>query len=545
MRYPDLRRWIFRIITVCLCVIMLLALAACGGDDGSSPVKYHKGERFTIAISQTPDSFNPTVTAGGLTEEFFLLCYDTLWRLDQYGEPQPSLVEDWSLSSDQLTWTIRLKQDSVFSDGTPVTSKDVLFSYNLMRHGDTIYTDYFDGVTAIRCPDDYTVVISTSHIKSDMCYNPTPILPQHIWAAYEYSPESFDNADMVGSGPFVYDAEASQEGGWLFHAVEESAAGTAKIGDVYFAFYGTVTGAARAMAAGEADASFGLSDVQLMTLEGVPGVELVEAVLPTAELRMLAFNMRTEFFELPTMRQMVEYCADRDWFLAMSSGGAGQTGTSFLSPGIRDYSGVSNLRGFDQNTASALLRSVGYVDVDNDGILEYGVRENELSLSLYSSSLDEWAATAATILVGDLGEVGVDIRWNKTDLPVASVCGQYDNWDMCLYTWKGNLSTAASAASFRDEIGALTGWSSEMYNSLLVQLQCAPDEGTEKAYAQQMQQLVYDDCPVIVLSYSADIQSIRTSAWTGCEEIIQMGTGLFCSGSAYVYLNIEPQESVG
>ena len=538
-------RYVYRTIAVLLCALLFLAFAACGRDDGASPVKYQDGEKFTIAIAQTPDSFNPTVTKGGLSEEFFLLCYDTLWRLDEYGKPQASLAEDWSLSSDQLTWTIRLRKDAVFSDGTPVTAKDVLFSYDLMRHTETIYTDYFDGVTAIRCPDDYTVVISTSRVKSDMCYNPTPILPRHIWSAYEYSPRTFDNAQMVGSGPFVYDAEGSQEGGWLFRAVKGSAAGTAKIGSVYFSLYGTVTGAARAMAAGEADASFGLSDVQLMTLEGVPGVDLVQAMLPSAEVRMLAFNMRTEFFELPTMRQMVEYCTDRSWFLAMSSGGAGQTGSSFLSPWSSCFSGVANLRGFDQNAATNYLRSVGYVDVDNDGILEYGVRENELILSLYSSGEDPWAATAATILSGDLTEVGINLKWNKTDLPVASVCGPRDNWDMCLYTWRGSLSTATTAARFLKDIGALTGWSSDMYSSLLAQLQTTMDEGTERAIAQQMQQLVYDDSPVIVLSYSADIQAIRSSAWTGCEELVQQGRGMFRTGSASVYLNIEPQESVG
>ena len=525
-------------LALCLGASLCLCMAACG-DDGPAPAQFFEGPRFTVAVAQEPDSMNPVASDGGIAEEFFLLCYDPLWRLDAEGQPQACLAEDWSLSSDRLTWTIRLRRDAVFSDGVPVTASDVLFSYELMRHNKTPYSDYFDGVTAIRQPDDYTIVISTSYVKGDMLYNPTPILPQHIWKDYEYNPSSFENSELVGSGPFVYDADAGEDG-WLFRGRADYFGGAPKIGELFFRSFGTVTGASRAVSAGESDASFGLSDVQLTTLESVPGVELVQAVLPGAQCMCLVLNTRTDFFASETMRRAAELAADREWFLSMAVGGAGVTGSSFMSPGVDSFALPDGLRSYAPETALAMLHGAGYSDVDEDGILEYGLRETKLSLRLYSSSRDDWAATAATILAADLGEIGVSVNWRKTDDDIMNVCGDGDNWDMCLVTFRGCADAAVTAARFQDELGGMAGWTSDSFSEDLSLLRAAEDASVVKGYARRLQQTAYDACPVVVLGYSADIQAIRSDAWTGYETQLAGGS-LFRTGSAALYMSLEPR----
>jgi peptide/nickel transport system substrate-binding protein len=522
-----------------LCAVLLLGMAGCGEEEDNT-VKLQDGATFTVAVAQVPDSLNPVVSSGGgLAEEFFLLCYDPLWRLDESGEPVPCLVESYSLSSDKLTWTIRLRQDVTFSDGTPLTAQDVQFTYDLMRHYSAAYKDYFDGVTAVRCPDDYTVVISTEYVKGDMLYNPTPILPKHIWASYEFSPESFDNAALIGSGPFIYDWSNEAVDGWLFNARADYFQGPAQVGAICFEYYGTVTGAARALAAGETDASFGLTDVQLTTLESVPGVELVQALLPHGECRAVAFNTRSGFFQSQTMRQLVEYCMDRAWFLSMSSGGAGMTGSVFASPGTDYFLNVSGLRDYDLEKAAAQLRAAGYADTDDDGVLE-NVAGDKLSLVIYTSSQDVWAATAATILVQDMEQLGVSITWNKTDEAITDVCGEDDDWDMCTYSWQGSVDPSLAAMQFMQNIQSLTGWYDGSYESTLLQLRSQQDSQSMKSYVQQLQQMAYDACPVAVLSYGADIQAIRHDSWTGYEDILASAGGLFGIGSYAVYMNVTP-----
>ena len=540
MRIYHIRPILVRAAAALLCAAFLMSLAACGrGKHDIDPER--TGPRFTVAVAESPDSMNPMVSAGGIAEEFFLLCYDPLWRLDAAGRPQACLAEDWSLSNDRLTWTIRLRHDAVFSDGVPLTADDVLFTYELMRHNDSLYTEYFDGITAIRQPDDYTIVISTEYVKGDMLYNPTPILPRHIWREYEYDPTDFENSELVGSGPFVFDAAASGEDGWLFRANEEHFGTAPKVDELYFSLYVTTTGAARAVSTAEVDASFGLSDVQLTTLESVPGVELLQAILPNAECMMLVLNCRTDFFAKTERRCAAEYCADRDWILSMAIGAAGMPGSSFMSPGTDAFALPDGLRGCEPETARSILQAGGFMDVDGDGILEYGVRELKLNLCLVSSRQEDWSATAATILAADLGEIGVKVDWVKTDNPVTSVCRDDTNWDLCLIGFRGSTSPAVTTSRFLAQLGALSGWKQdEEFDRTFEMLRTSEDSGIAKGYARQVQQAVYNACPVIVLGYAADIQAIRSDLWTGYEDQLA-GSGLFRIGSIDLYMNVAPR----
>ncbi len=530
---------IFRLAALLLCAALCLGLTACG--DGDTGPTYVDGPTFTIAVAQEPDSLNPLTAQSALSQEFFLLAYDPLWRLGADGQPEPCLAEDWSLSSDHRTWTIRLRQDAMFSDGVAVTAADVLFSYELLRRSGTLYTDYFDGISAIRQADDYTVVISTDYVKGDMLYNPAPILPRHIWRSYDFDPAAFDNASMIGSGPFVYSASGSGEEGWRFDARADYFGGAPSIGSVFFRRYATPTGAGKAVASGDADAGFGMTDVQLTTLENVPGVELIQAVLPGAEQMLLALNTRTDLLGNDVMRRAVEFGADRTWILSMSVGSAGVTGSSFFSPGHAFFARPDGLRTYEPNTALALFQSAGCMDTDGDGILDYGPRAAKLTFRLYSSNQDEWASTAATILAADLGEIGAQVNWHRTDSSIASVCGEDDDWDMCVLGWQGSYSAAVTATRFRDELGTLTGWSDPSYESDLSLLRSAEDAAVALGYARRLQQTAYDSAAVIVLGCPVDVQAVRSDRWTGYEDILAGGGGIFGIGSADFYLSLRPR----
>ena len=529
---------LYKRILAALCALtMILALPACGrGEDGTIPLV--EGENFVVAVSQSPDTLNPVLSEGGLADEFFLLCYDPLWRINAAGEPVACLVEDYSLSSDSLTWTIRLRKDVTFADGTPLTSQDVALSYEMMESFSERYASYFEGITSIRCPDDYTVVIATEYVKGDMMYNPTPILPSSVWENYEFSPAGFDNATMIGSGPFIYDSAASGDGVWVFQARADYPQGSAHVGTVEFRLYSTSTAAARAVAGGEVDAGFGMTDVQLTTLEGVPNIELLQYLRPEGECWALVFNSQSPWFESASMGQALEQCADREWILSMACGGAGMIGSSFVVPGTNYFSKPSGLLSYDLTSALLQLQAKGYLDIDDDGILET-TKEYDLNLIMVSSSEDPWAATAGTILVSDLKEIGVAVDWQQTDGSVLAACDDPDEWDMCLLSWQGSRNPVTAATAFRDTMEELSGWTSSAYDGLLIQLRSATDEQTVRSLSQQLQQLVYTDCPCVVLAYPADVQAIRKDIWTGYEDLLACG-GLFAMGSYDVYMNVMP-----
>ena len=534
-----------RIIAFVCVMAMALTLTSCGKKrEEGVPLK--EGDTFTVAIAQTPDSFNPTLSEGGLSEEFFLLCYDPLWRINAAGDPVPCLVDGYSLSSDQLTWTIRLKKGVTFcdEDTTELTSADVAFSYETLRAYSTLYKGYFDGIRDIRCPDDYTVVISTEYVKGDLMYSPVPILPRSIWRDYQFAPENYENASLIGTGPFVFDeaATAASEGCWIFRAREDYHMGAAKVAAVVFSENSTPTSAARAVSAGMADAAFGMTDVQLTTLEGVPGIDLVTAMQPRGECWALVYNLQSEMFASTVMRQVVEYCADRDWILSMGCGGAGVVGSSFAVPGNDYFVPVTGILAYSPDYALSNLRATGYMDLNEDGYLD-NAKEETLRMTMFTSNRDSWAATAGTILSNELTEIGVKMNWKKTDAAVTEACSDPDDWHMCLMSWRGDRNPVAAAMNFREQMEELTGWQSGSFDGVLEQLRTAMDQQTIQSLAGQLQQIVYNESPCIVLAYSADVQVVSSEYWAGYEEILADAGGLFGMGFYDTYMQVMPAGS--
>jgi peptide/nickel transport system substrate-binding protein len=198
------------------------------------------------------------------------------------------------------------------------------------------------------------------------------------------------------------------------------------------------------------------------------------------------------------------------------------------------------MRAYSLDTAAAQLRLAGYADTDEDGILE-NARGDTLSLVVYTSSQDVWAATAATIFTQSMEQLGIEITWEKTDSPIQTVCGDDDSWDICTVSWQGSVDPSLAAMRFQSDIGSLTGWQDSTYDSVLADLRAQLDSDGRKTYTQQLQELVYQACPVVVLSYGADIQAIRQDDWTGYEDILATAGGLFGIGSVSAYMAVTPR----
>ncbi len=519
----------------------LLFLTACHSD-GPKDIKLREGESFTVAVAEEPDSLNPLTATSETAKEFFLLAYDPLWRLDAEGKPVACLAEDYSLSSDSLTWTIRLRQDAYFSDGVQVTSADVRYTYETMMVSSPVYDPCFDGISDIRCPDSFTVVITTDYVKGDMRINPVPILPRHIWGELSGDLSAFENEKMIGSGPFVLQAASDdpQDISWTFRARADHFMGESTLGSVRFVYYGSENGAGRAVSMGDADAAIGMTDVQLTTLQGVPGVRLVQSYLPTSEIRAIAFNTRKGVFTDQAMRQMIEYCCDRSWMLSMSSGDGGMTGSAWASPGASYFYNIVNLRPFDVSMGEGILFSSGYGDVDQDGKMEDIVTGDKLTFKLVTSSQDDWSSTAGTVLSEALASIGVSLNWQTTDGDVQDICLPKGDWDMCMLSWRGSANPVLAARNFRTSVNSLTGWNSESFMNAYAQLCSATDEISVQNTTIQLQQIFYDECPYVILAYHSDIQAIRIDRWSGYEDVLEKAGGLFGIGSIEAYMTIRP-----
>lgn len=527
-----------------LCVVCLLAgLCACGAGGSTAASSGEGSGEFRVAVCTAPDSLNPFAAQNELSKELFRLVYDPLWRIGEDGQPQNCLVESYDTSSDNLTWTIRLRQDVTFSDGEPLTSADVKFSWELFRQQGANASQIFDGIRSIKCPDDATVVITTSYVKGDMMYGEIPILPKHIWSEFSSSPDSMDNSAMIGSGPFVYQAvelsPGQEQQEWTVAAREDYFGGRAKLDTISFCLYRTAIDASDALSDGVVDACMELTDAQLFVLSGSYGIECFSVQGAGRGHCELVMNMQSGALQDSVVREALLCAIDREEIFRMGFGSLGVYGDGFVEPNSPYYLDASPRYEYDTSKSAALLASSLYQDYDGDGVLESRDNTLELSFKLYSTD-DVWATAAATILTRDMEPLGIEIEWTTlSESELRQKCKSGGEWDLCLTRREGSLDPQDEAAMYANG-SSESGWQSDAYDALYERLVTCIDPVEKAEICRNLQSTLLDTYPGAVLGYGSQVQAIRADRWTGYADAAASLGGLFGTGCITVYMTLAP-----
>ncbi len=159
-----------RFAALALCGLLLL-LSGCGEqmpDATQSPEPTPTPSAQPTAVLATqfalpcyPDAgFHPISGTNRVNLELAGLMYDGLYTLDENFQAQPALAASHTVSADSATWTITLRQGVTFSDGSPLTAQDVVYSLNLARQS-TLYQYRLSSINGITAGDG-TVTITLS-----------------------------------------------------------------------------------------------------------------------------------------------------------------------------------------------------------------------------------------------------------------------------------------------------------------------------------------------------------------------------------------------
>src|SRR4051812_8070815 len=160
---PSLRSAPRRAILPVL-VASAISLTACSGSGSSSSSSSASGGKALVVDT----SFNlKTADPGRMYEQTGLLVdralYDTLLTFtgSDVSKPVPALAESYQESKDGKTLTLKLRQGATFSDGSPVTADDVVFSLNRVRDLKGNPSFLLDGVT-VKKVDDTTIELRSA-----------------------------------------------------------------------------------------------------------------------------------------------------------------------------------------------------------------------------------------------------------------------------------------------------------------------------------------------------------------------------------------------
>ncbi len=173
------------------------------GDKGDWLVWRIGAEPATLNYITSKDIYANWIVGGNIFESLLEYDYDEV-------ELKPLLAESYEVSSDGLEMTFRLRKDIHFSDGVPITTDDVIFSYQTIINPDVdahALANYYYPIKKVIQIDSHTVkfVLRELYFKGFEIGGLMPIMPKHI---YEFSePAEFNKrrSEPVGSGPYLFE----------------------------------------------------------------------------------------------------------------------------------------------------------------------------------------------------------------------------------------------------------------------------------------------------------------------------------------------------
>ena len=214
----------------------------------------------------SPRFVNPILALSDADYDLSTLTYAGLMGLSGSGSLVPVLAESYTMSGDGKTYTFIIRKDAKFSDGTPVTADDVVFTIEKTQDTALKSPEYAEwsgvNVTAI---DQRTVrfMLAKPYIPF-LGLTTIGILPAHLWRNISDEQFPFSNLETnpVGAGPFKV-TRVSRDASGLIQSVSLAenpyyALGRPYLDGIHFYFYLRTEDLASALSNGSVESAYGV-----------------------------------------------------------------------------------------------------------------------------------------------------------------------------------------------------------------------------------------------------------------------------------------------
>lgn len=191
-------------VAIAVSVLLLVMMLAVACDPGGE--EEVKASVLTIAWGEETTSLNPFFAKTESDYQYLGFIYEPLCMPLKDGTIGPWIANSWNFDEDEVAWTFLLDEKALWSDGEPVTARDVKFTF------DTTYAnDYLLGISTkpmvkeIVVEDEKTVVFKLHMPSPGFLYlaGSTWIVPEHIFAEVDNLDE-YQNPEPIGSGPYLF-----------------------------------------------------------------------------------------------------------------------------------------------------------------------------------------------------------------------------------------------------------------------------------------------------------------------------------------------------
>lgn len=531
MREYQFRPWHAIVgIVVLAAIIIGVVVATTGGDDSDSsadagtdaaaPGEATRGGTLVYARNQEPPTLNPIGCSDNGCIYTIVQIFDQLVEVGPDGI-QPGLAESWTTSDDGKTWTFNLREAS-FSDGTPVTSDDVVFS--LRRFADPKINQFYSGlgssIKSVRAQGPRTVVVELEQVDGAFLDNLSSFVPSIIPKAYyeRVGDEAFGNKP-VGSGPFQVKSFKRGDRVELVRNPNYWKPGQPYLDGVTQLYIADDNTRMLKVTSGEAQAAANVPYSQVERIDAEDGVNV--KVETYSAWDAIWFNTDKKPFDEANVRLALNYATPRQAILDTVLFGNGELANSIIGK-VKYWDSAVEGFPYDLDRARELLADSSVPD--------------GFTMNLLIPSGDVVERQSAEIIQQSWAEIGVKVNIRQADVGTA-----FERWfngseDAATFPTNALSSDAPSddnlAVVFYYSKGGAdafaTGWSDPEVDRLYLEATGTADEETRKANYSEIQSIAMEEPPAVPLFFSPgrtalsdDVQGFTTNitGWPNLEDV--------------------------
>jgi peptide/nickel transport system substrate-binding protein len=398
-------------------------------EDGGELISAMTGEPSGLIFMVAGESASAAIASNIFNS---LLKYNA--NLDLEGE----LAKSWTISNDKKTITFKLKSNLKWADGRPLTSEDVLFTWQLVTDENTRspYASDYQLVKKAEAPDSLTfkVTYEQAYAPALDSWSGLHILPKHLLKGQDIHQTVFARKP-VGSNYYQLDQWNHGENIKLSRN-PNSALGPAKIEQLITRIIPDNSAQFLELMADNID-SMGLDPIKYSRI--IPArPELNKNLNLYKELgnsyTYLGFNLKHKPFDDIRVRKAINYAIDKQEIIDGVYLGLGiniaspyKPGTRWSNPNLKPYT-------YDPSKARALLKEVGFEDSDGDGVLELDGKP--FVFEVLTNNGNKEREKSAIIIQRRLKEVGikVNIRTHEWATFISNYINKSD-FDVVILGW--------------------------------------------------------------------------------------------------------------
>ncbi|MCS6994354.1 MAG: ABC transporter substrate-binding protein [Anaerolineales bacterium] len=516
-----------------LFVVLAMLLAACG-----APVTPQSQSPVVLRVGWLgfPDTLNPAYAFLSEAYTIFDLVYSTLLTEGPNGKYMGSLAEAWNVSDDGLRWTFTLRPNIRWHNGEALTIEQVVWNFNtFIQNPDGWVTNsgYVKGFKEARALDERTLQIELEYPISNMEFRVAflyIVYPKDFESfATPEELQNFTNFNPVGTGAFKINTLDKDQRVILLDTNPDYFDGRAKIDQVIYRTFDNSDALIQALRVGDIDLAVevpnsafdAVKQFQGVTAISLSGRSLTELILNSVPEDHDPPPNRNPAITDPVVRLAIAKAINKQDLVDVVLQGHGIPGVSIIPPTLgggfwfnRNIQDVT----FDLDEASRLLEEAGYL-LQADGVrAKDGVR---LEFRLQYPSDSSNYPRAADMIATWLGKIGIRATPAAVDPDslMAAVTPNGD-YDLVIWGWGSDpdpdfMLSVMTSEQYVEGGWSDSGYSNPVYDELFVKQQKTLDENERQKIVWEMQEIVFNDRPYIVLWYDNTLQAYRSDRFVG------------------------------